>query len=235
MNATAKKWGVRLAALAATVGAGWWLVGALGLVALVGDCRGHEAEQEAVIAPVVAPPTAAEAKADDKVLADRDVRAIEPGKKERARIAEEYHREDLREVAEAFEASLLGGVADGGGRGVDELPRVTAPAPRVAEIVGERILPVMRHGGKALVTLEPDGRVELTVVAAPEKLFEWSATYEAGGLYGIGRAGDTRARAWAAVEPLRFARLHLRIEAGADLRAGTTDPYALAGIVWRSK
>lgn len=233
MNATAKKWGVRLAALAATVGAGWWLVGALGLVALVGDCRGHEAEQEAVIAPVVAPPTAAEAKADDKVLADRDVRAIEPGKKERARIAEEYHREDLREVAEAFEASLLGGVADGGGRGVDELPRVTAPAPRVAEIVGERILPVMRHGGKALVTLEPDGRVELTTVANPEPRFEWRSAYEFGGLYGVGSTGDARWRAWAAAEPLRVGHLHLRVEAGAEQRAGQVDAYAMAGAVWR--
>jgi hypothetical protein len=83
--------------------------------------------------------------------------------------------------------------------------------------------------------LEPDGRVELTVVAAPEKLFEWQSTYEAGAAYGIGQAGDTRGRAWAAIEPLRFARLHLRAEAGVDLRNGTTDTYAMAGLVWRSR
>jgi len=233
VNATAKRWAARFVALAATVGAGWWLAGVLGLVALVGDCRGNKAEQEAVVAPVVAPPTPAEEKAEERALPGRDIKAIEPGRKERARIAEEYHREDLREVAEAFEAALLGGVADGGGRVVDELPRVAAPAPRVAEIVGERELPVLRHGGKALVTLEPDGRVELTTVANPEPRFEWRSAYEFGGLYGVGSAGDARWRAWAAAEPLRVGHLHLRVEAGAEQRAGQVDAYAMAGAVWR--
>ncbi|KAB2853266.1 MAG: hypothetical protein F9K41_13860 [Sphingopyxis terrae] len=42
-------------------------------------------------------------------------------------------------------------------------------------------------------------------------------------------------RAWAAVEPLRFGRLHLRGEAGVDLRGGEADAYVMAGIVWRPR
>jgi hypothetical protein len=54
-------------------------------------------------------------------------------------------------------------------------------------------------------------------------------------MYGIGSEGEARGRAWGAVEPLRFGRLHLRGEIGADVRAGVTDGYVMAGVVWRSK
>lgn len=213
MNETAKRWGMRLVALAATVGAGWWAASALGLLVLVGDCSGHKAEQEVVVAPVVAPPTRAEEKAEERVLPCVDVRAIEPGKRERARIAEEYHRPDLAPLAGEFERRL--------------------PSARPAEVIGERELPLMPDGGRALVTLEPDGRVEVTTVSNPEPFFGWRSTYEAGALYGVGSGGDARWRAWAAAEPLRVGHLHLRVEVGAEQRAGQVDAYAMAGAVWR--
>jgi len=206
------KWGVKAAVFAGSVAAGWWLAGALGLVALVGECRGHKKAQEVAVAPVVAPPTKAEEKAEERPLPCVDVKAIEPGKKERRRIAEEYRRDDLRELGREFEVGAT---------------------PRVAEILGERELPVMPDGGRALVTLEPGGRVEVTTVANPEPSLEWRSAYEAGALYGVGSGGDARWRAWAAVEPLRLGRVHLRVEAGAEQRAGQVDAYGMAGAVWR--
>ena len=196
----------------------------LGLALLVGECRDFRAGGKAATEPVVTPPTKLEQKAEPKLLPCRDVQAIEPGTRARQKLAAKYHRPDLAAPADANARAFELGITH----------TTKSPQP-VAEILGERELQPMPAGGTALMTLEPDGRVELTVVAAPEKLFEWRATYEAGALYGVGQGGDTRARAWAAVEPLRFARLHLRLEAGADLRAGTTNPYALAGIVWRSR
>jgi len=199
--------------------AGALIMALFGAILLIGECRDFRASGQPATVPVVAPPTKLEHKAEPKVLPCRDVQAIEPGTRARQKLAAKYHRPDISsesaDIARQFE------------QGITNL--------KPAEILGERQLQPMPAGGTALVSLEPDGRVELTVVAAPEKFFELRATYEAGALYGIGQAGDTRARAWAAVEPLRFARLHLRLEAGADLRAGTTNPYALAGIVWRSR
>lgn len=194
----------------------------LGGIALAGECNSFRADRAKAIAPVVAPPTKIEEKAEPKLLPCRDVQAIEPGTRIRQKLADKYHRPDLAPDpnARAFELGIT---------------HTTKNPQPMAEILGERQLQPLPAGGTALATLEPDGRVEITVVAAPEKLFELRATYEAGALYGIGQAGDTSARGWVAVEPVRFARLHLRIEVGADLRAGTTDPYALAGIVWRSR
>lgn len=194
----------------------------LGLTLLVGECRDFRGDRARATAPVVAPPTKAEQKAEQKVLPCRDVQAIEPGARARQRIAEKYHRPDL--VAPP----------DGNARAF-ELGVTRPPAGAPAEILGERQIPPAPAGGTALVTLEPDGRVEITVVAAPEKLIEWKSTYEAGALYGVGHGGDTRGRGWVAVEPLRFARLHLRVEAGVDLRAGSAEPYAMVGVVWRSR
>lgn len=231
MNATAKRWAARFVALAATVGAGWWAASALGLLVLVGDCRGHEAEQEVVVAPVVAPPTAAEAKAEEKLLPDRDVKAIEPGKKERARIAEEYHRPDLAKPA-ADKPLRIKCVTKGCAEAeADVIARWNEE--QSAEVLGERELPLMPDGGRALITLEPDGRVEVTTVANPEKDFAFGSAYEFGGLYGVGSAGDARWRVWAAAEPLRVGHLHLRVEAGAEQRAGQVDAYAMVGAVWR--
>lgn len=216
-------WKSKLAPLAVTGLSTTALVACiLGGIALAGECNSFRGNRAQATAPIVAPPTKLEQKAEPKALPCRDVQAIEPGTKARQKLADKYHRQDLAPDpnARAFELGIT--------------HTTKSPQP-VAEILGERQLQTMPEGGTALVTLEPDGRVELTVVAAPEKLFEWRSTYEAGALYSVGTAGDTRARAWAAVEPLRFARLHLRIEAGADWKSGTTEPYALAGIVWRSR
>ena len=197
------------------------VVGALTIVAsivaaavLVGECNAFRRETKIETAPVVAPPTKIEERAEPIVLPCRDVQAISPKPKDRKRIAEKYHRPDL-----AADANRL--AVDG--------------FMRSAQILGERTIPRAPEGGTALLTLEPDGRVEMTVTPEPEKLFDWRARWELGGLYGVGTAGDTRGRAWAAVEPLRFARLHLRVEAGADLRSGQTDGYVMAGVVWRSR
>lgn len=215
-------WKAKLAPLAITGLSTTALVACIiGGIVLAGECNSFRGKTKLDTAPVVAPPTKIEQKAEPKLLPCRDVQAIEPGTKARQKLAAKYHRPDLAPApapsdtanARAFELGL------------------TQPP---AEILGERRLQRMPEGGTALLTLEPDGRVELTVIAAPEKLFEWRSTYEFGGAYGIGQAGDTRGRAWAAVEPLRFARIHLRAEAGVDLRSGTTDAYALAGLVWRS-
>lgn len=216
------QWKARLALLSANAVVIAMTLAGVGL--FVGECRDFRARGKADTAPVVAPPTKIEQKAEPKVLPCRDVQAIEPGAKARQKLAEKYHRPDLAQ--KSSQAELARPVKS---------PDFDKPAAPPAEILGERMLHPMPTGGTALVTLEPDGRVELTVVANPERLFEWRTTYEAGALYGIGQEGDTRARAWVAAEPLRFARLHLRIEAGADLRAGTTDPYIQAGVVWRSR
>ena len=191
----------------------------LGGIALAGECNGFRGKSKAAVEPMVAAPTKVEEKAPAIVLPCRDVQAIDPKPAVREKLAEKYHRPDLAppspELARQFENGIT--------------------APVRAEILGERELPPTPNGGTALVTLEPGGRVEVTVVPKPERLFEWKSTYEAGALYGVGQGGDTRGRGWVAVEPLRFARLHLRIEGGVDLRAGTAGGYALAGVVWRSR
>lgn len=197
------------------------VVGALTIVAsivaaavLVGECNAFRRETKIETAPVVAPPTKIEDRSEPIVLPCRDVQAVDPKPKDRERIAKRYHRPDL--AADANKLAVDGFM-------------------KSAQILGERKVRRLPEGGTILATLEPDGRVELTVAPEPEKLFDWRARWELGGLYGVGTAGDTRGRAWAAVEPLRFARLHLRVEAGADLRSGQTDGYVMAGVVWRSR
>lgn len=198
----------------------------LAAVAIVGECTDFRADAKKAAAPTVAPPTKIEQKAETKILPCRDVVAIEPRPWDRERLAEKYRRPDLAPKPARVDAALARDFEAG----------MTNLHP--AEILGERQLPKLPNGGTALLTLEPDGRSEITIIEAPPKLFEWRATYEAGVLYGMGTSsgtGDTRGRAWAAVEPFRFARLHLRAEAGVDIRNGTTDGYAMAGIVWRSR
>lgn len=219
MRAFLARWWPRLAALAAGIGTGWLVAGGLGGLALLGECRGHGRAQESVVAPVVAPPTRAEEKAEPKVVPCVDVQAVEPGKKERKRIAEEYRRPDLAPLAGEFERRL------------PSVPGQVAVRP--AEVVGERELPLLPDGGRALVTLEPEGRVELTVVANPEPFFGVGLEWEVGALYGVGSGSDARWRAWAAAEPLRLGRFRLRLEAGAERRAGQVDAYAMAGAVFR--
>ena len=108
-------------------------------------------------------------------------------------------------------------------------------------LVDGRPYPESPAGGKLWVTLESDGSAN--VIAKPnepeplpeERFWQFGNVFELGGLYGIGQGGDTRSRAWAAWEPVRLGRIHLRAEAGVDLRAGQSDGYVMGGAVWRSK
>ena len=215
-----RTWITSAVALFAGMGVGWLFV-ALGGIALVGECRGHKKAQDVVTEPVVAPPTKAEEKAPPKVVPCVDVQAIDPGKKDRKRMAEEYHRPDLAPLANEFERRL------------PSVPGQVAARP--AEILGERELPLMPDGGKALITLEPDGRVEITTVANPDPFFEWESDFEVGAVYGKGFGGEARWRGWAAVEPFSLGRFHARLEVGAEGRAGQTDPYVMAGGVFRGR
>lgn len=196
---------------------------ALAALVLVGEYRDFREQAREEATPAPAPPTALEQRAEVAPVPCEGapggvLQTLEPGKRDRRRLAETYRRPELEAPA-----------APAGGFVPGELERV-APA-----ILGERELPALPEGGTALVTLEADGRVEVTVAPRPRKFFDWRSTWEIGGLYGRGQDGEERARGWVAVEPTRAGRIHLRLEAGADLRAGTSDAYVMAGAVWRSK
>lgn len=112
------------------------------------------------------------------------------------------------------------------------------PAGEGHDLLAHVELEPLCEGGELLITLPPgDGEreVEVTVLPAPRRLLGLRSAYEVGALYGRGFNGEDRGRAWAAVEPLRFGRLHLRGEAGVDLRGGEADAYVIAGIVWRPR
>jgi hypothetical protein len=190
-------------------------------VVLVGECNAFRSDQAEKSVPSVAPPTKVEERSPEVVLPCRDVVAIEPSEKDRKRLAEKYRNPEILRAPESGDNANV----HSGATFVQNEPA----------ILGERELPPMPSGGTALVALEPSGRVELTVAPNPEPLIDWRATWEAGAMYGIGSEGEARGRAWGAVEPLRFGRLHLRGEIGADVRAGVTDGYVMAGVVWRSR
>lgn len=197
-------------------------------IVLGGECHSfrEEARQEATPAP--APPTDLEQRAEVAPVPCEGapggvLQTLEPGKRDRRRLAETYRRPELEAPSTAVEKSEQAG-------------GLTLPDGWLAsQILGERELPKLPEGGTALVTLEADGRVEVTVAPRPRKFFDWRSTWEIGGLYGRGQDGEERARGWVAVEPTRAGRIRLRLEAGADLRAGTSDAYVMAGAVWRSK
>jgi hypothetical protein len=172
-----------------------------------------------------------EERSPEITLPCRDVVAIDPKPRDRERLAERYNRPDL--VRRSAGISDIPRAAESGDNA--NVHSGLTFAQGETAILGERELPPLPAGGTALLTLEPDGRVEVTVKPDPVPLFDWRTTWEVGGMYGKGTAGDTRARAWAAVEPIRFGGFHLRGEIGADVRAGLTDGYAMVGVVWRSK
>lgn len=180
---------------------------------LVGECNSFRSDRQKDATPVLAPPTKLEVSAPPVVLPCRDVQAIEPTPKQRETLAKRYNKPELAAPV-----------------GEDRAFKMALDA-----ILGERLLPPMPSGGTGLLTLTPEGRVDLTVAPKPEPLWDWHSTYEAGAVYGIGTGGDTRGRAWVAVEPLRFARLHARAEAGVDLRSGQSDAYIMGGFVFRSR
>ncbi len=116
-----------------------------------------------------------------------------------------------------------GGAAGGG--------EIEAPEP-ARRVLGEFELGILPRGGKALNWLDEGGRAKLSIEAYPVPFFGWGADWEIGVLAGAGD-GATVGRAWAAVEPLRVGRFHLRLEGGGNYRGGTTDPYVMAGGVFR--
>lgn len=179
-----------------------------GLV-LAGECRSFREDARQAAAPVTAAPTRSEKRAEVLTLPCETVQVLELKPKDLERVAERYKRPEL--VAETDESQ------------------------QEPKILAEREVPRWPAGGTALVTLEPDGRTEVTLAPNPEPLFDLRSTYEIGALAGVGTAGDTRARAWAAIEPMRWGRIHLRAEAGVDIRGGSSDAYVMAGAVWRSR
>lgn len=197
-------------------------------VLVAGECNRFRGQARREAVPTPAPPTKLELGSRVVTLPCETVQTLEPGRRDRERLAERYHRPDLRTPAGTESASKSKEPNAGG-------PSGKAIDGQIARILGERELPALPRGGTALITFEPGGAVAVTVAPKPERLFELSTTWEVGALAGVGTAGDTRARGWAAVEPLRWGNLHLRAEAGADLRAGTSDAYAMVGAVWRSK
>lgn len=210
----------KLAALLAGLSLGAILAAVVAFLIFGAEFRSFRARAQADAAPVVALPTVVEEKAAEKVLPGRNVQAIEPGQKGRQKIAARYERPDLAEVPPPAPPA-------GDPSAADQPPHV--------EIIGEREIPMLPDGGTGLLTFEADGRVELTVKPKRRKFLEWSPVYEAGAVYGIGTAGETRGRAWVAVEPLRLGKCYVRAEGGAEVRAGVTDGYVAAGAVCRSK
>jgi len=215
------------------------LGGAIGLFAALalvgGECSAWRQDHPKPPPPVaqILPPTPGEIATPSTVLPCVPVKVLQPSGKRLKEIAKET----------------------GGLVGAPKSPEVVVP-PRFGEIVppagaGEpdyplllvdgRPYPESPAGGKLWVTLEQDGSAN--VIAKPnepeplpaERFWQFGNVFELGGLYGVGQGGDIRSRAWGAWEPVRLGRIHLRAEAGVDLRAGQSDGYVMGGAVWRSR
>jgi len=230
-------------ASAASLGLG----GAIGLFAALalvgGECSAWRQDHPKPKPPVAVQtqPTAASAEMDRIIEDCLAVQTLQPTPAERKRIAKDSGRADFAAQATAPAAIRTGPVrpAQGG--------EIVAPAasggsgPDYPVLLFENVLPAMPAGGIAWGFLEMDGSGSLTVKPNPvpkapaERFFEFANVFELGGLYGIGQGGDTRSRAWGAWEPVRLGRIHLRAEAGVDLRAGQSDGYVMGGAVWRSR
>lgn len=210
----------------------WLLAGGAVLVVLLvlaGECRGFR-KATGGQPPAVAPPTPREERAAVVAVPCEGapggvLQTLEPKEKDRRRIAETYRRPDLEAPSNVVEKT-----AEAGGFALPD-------GWLASQILGERELPELPDGGTALLTLEPDGRVEVTVATKPPRFFDLQAAWEVGGMVGrdLGGEGQDRARGWVAVEPTRAGRIFLRIEAGAELRGGETDAYLMAGAVWRNR
>ena len=215
------------------------LGGALGIVfallVLGGECSAWRQDHPKPAPPVtsVLPPTPGELATPSTVLPCVPVKVLQPSPKRLKEIAKETGGLVGAPTAPPVEVPPhLGEIVPPGASSEPDYPLL---------LVDGRPYPESPAGGKLWVRLEADG--ETTVVVKPnepkplpaEKFFQFGNVWELGGLYGIGQDGETRSRAWAAYEPIRLGRIHLRAEAGVDLRAGQSDGYVMGGAVWRSR
>ncbi len=230
---------------AASLGLGGIIGIVLAFTVLGGECSAWRQDHPKPAPPVaqVLPPTPAELATPSAVLPCVPVKVLQPTEKRRKEIATETGRPAPAPNAPGVAVPPRFGeiVLPGGSSGGDiVLPSGSGEPDYPLLLVDGRPYPESPAGGKLWIHLEQDGST--TVVAKPndpepepeEKFWSFRPEWELGGLYGIGQAGDARSRAWAALEPVRAGRLHLRVEAGVDLRAGQSDGYAMAGAVWRS-
>ena len=220
---------------AASLGLGGAIGLAVALILLGGEYSAWHGDHPKPKPPVaqVLPPTPEEAATPHETVPCVPVQALKPSPKR------------LKEIAKAT-----------GGLVAATIPAPVAVPPHLGEIVAPataggvtyplllvdgRPYPESPAGGLLWILLEENGAA--TVIAEPnppkplptERFWQFGSVYEFGGLYGIGQGGDTRARGWAAIEPLRAGRIHLRAEVGVDLRNGGTDGYVMGGAVWRSR
>lgn len=208
-------------------------------------CRWRRQNQQ-LTQPVQAPPTEPSTQWVEVPVPCEDGQVVvykNPSKKELERLAREYGFTLAAPAPAGGTISAPGHIPPSGGEIASQppgsapgQPEIGAPETpdRTRRVLGEFELQILPRGGKALNYLDPDGRAKLAVEAYPVPFFEWGADWEVGVLAGAGD-GATVGRAWAAVEPLRLGRFHLRLEGGGNYRAGTTDPYIMGGAVYRPK
>lgn len=210
------------------------------VAAVTGEgCRWRRQNQQ-LQKPVEAPPTKESVRWVEVPVPCADGQQVvyrKPSEKELKRLAEEYGFVLAQEAApRPQEAPGAIGAGNGHippseGEIANQPPSAAAPDPQ-RRVLGEFELGILPRGGSALSWLDVDGRNRLSISADPVPFVEWGADWEVGLLAGVGD-GMTMGRAWAAVEPLRVGRFHLRLEGGGNYRGGTTDPYLMAGGVFR--
>ena len=215
------------------------LGGALGIVfallVLGGECSAWRQDHPKPAPPVtsVLPPTPGELATPSTVLPCVPVKVLQPSPKRLKEI--------VRETGGLVGAPTAPPVVPPSHLGEIVAPAASGGFGFPLLLVDGRPYPESPAGGKLWVRLEADG--ETTVVVKPnepkplpaEKFFQFANVWELGGLYGVGQGGDVRSRAWAALEPVRLGRIHVRGEVGVDLRGGEQDGYAMAGFVYRSR
>ena len=219
----------------ASIGLGG-VLGALAVLAVIGgECSAWRQEHPKPKPPVatVLPPTPGELATPHETLPCVPVQVLKPTEKRRKEIAKETGGLVVAPNAPPVAVPPhLGEIVPPAGSSEPDYPIL---------LVDGRPYPESPAGGKLWVTLEQDGSANVIAKPNPEKpkpadkFFEVRNVGELGGMYGVGQGGDTRSRAWAALEPIRLGRIHVRGEVGVDLRGGEQGGYAMAGFVYRSR